>query len=190
MLPGRNEKCDPVQGHAIVIAGIGKRYVTYHDSGPASAHANKRVDKTLFARAWKATGTDKDPLLVFGLRGLPHPCAPVSGAQGARKPSPPLAGGITVARDGERAGTPAPARALALGELPLRIAPDWPRPRPWAIGGRTSKIGSYNSHFTRPAAYTKIPDQERRLWPTSAYMGHLRFHVIPAPVGVLLQTRK
>jgi hypothetical protein len=52
-------------GHAVIITGIGKDFVTFHDPGLPPVPNNK-IRKRDFIRAWRAQGTDDTVVVAFG----------------------------------------------------------------------------------------------------------------------------
>ncbi|HLC32239.1 MAG TPA: peptidase C39 family protein [Candidatus Nanoarchaeia archaeon] len=65
-------KTGSYQGHFVAITGFDDNHIFYHESGPKSPQANKKVVKSLFIEAWNANGTDNDLVVVSGKRERTH----------------------------------------------------------------------------------------------------------------------
>ena len=61
-------KNDFYQGHFVVVTGFDEENIYYHESGPTSPQANRKVKKGIFSEAMNANGTDNDVVIVFGER--------------------------------------------------------------------------------------------------------------------------
>jgi hypothetical protein len=57
---------DDIEGHSVILTGYDLENVYYHDSGPSTAEANRKVNKEIFIKAWNAA--DNDVIVVKGLR--------------------------------------------------------------------------------------------------------------------------